>query len=122
MRSIAFFIVTALIVGPAMARTPVKIGDQVIVNKATLGCPKLSDMRRVLELSAIQQDEDAALKLAERQGCRQILAGTIGLIEKSGRPNIIVDCMRPRGEPDCFWIARLRLTVVEPVDYDPFRR
>lgn len=73
-------------------------------------------MRRVLELSAVQQDEDTS-KLVERQGWRQILARTIGLVEKSGRPSIIVDCMRPRGgEPGSFWIARLRLTVVEPVD------
>jgi hypothetical protein len=55
-------------------------------------------------------------------GCSQILQGTIGLVEKSGRPDIIVDCMRPRGEPDCLWIMRLRLTVVEAVDYDPFAK
>lgn len=101
MRNIAFLIIATLIMSPAVGRTPAKVGHQVMVNKATLGCPKLSDMRCVLELSAVQQDEEATSKFAERQGCRQILAGSIGLIEKSGRPSIIVDCMRPRASHHC---------------------
>jgi len=121
MRNMALVLAASLLACPAMARMPLELGNQVIVNKSTLGCLALTDMRRVLELYAIQRDEDAALKFARRQVCRQILTGTVGLVEKSGRP-LIVDCVRPRGEPDCLWIARLRLNVLEPVDYDPFAR
>jgi hypothetical protein len=116
--SIAVWLLLGSAFSPAMAGTPVELGNQVIVNKATLGCPKPSDMRRVIEL-LYQQDQVAAVKFAERQGCRQVLDRVIGVVAKSGRPTVI-DCLRPRGEIDCFWIARLRLTVVEPVDYDPF--
>jgi hypothetical protein len=123
MRYVILF-VAVLAAGPARATTPVGFGDRVAVNKATLACPKLSDMRRVMELAS-QQDMQAARAFAERQGCRQILERTVGVVEKSGRPKFVADCLRPQGEPDCFWIMRLRLTVIkkavwEPVDYDPF--
>jgi hypothetical protein len=126
MRSITILLAAMFVASPAMATTPVELGDRVAVNKATLACPKLSDMRRVMELTK-QQDADAAVAYAKRQGCRQFLDRTVGRVEKSGRPNIVADCMRLQGEPDCFWIMRLRLTVIkkavlEPVDYDPFAR
>jgi hypothetical protein len=122
MRNITILLAAVLAVSPAMATTPVGIGDHVTVNKATLACPKLSDMRRTIEL--YMQDEDAAIKLAKRRGCRQILEQTVGVVWKSGRPTIL-DCLRPQGERDCIWIPRLRLTVIKkavlvPVDYDPF--
>lgn len=126
MRNTTILLAAVFAASPARATTPVELGDRVAVNKATIACPKLSDMRRVMELTN-QQDMDAAVVFAKRQGCRQFLERTVGVVEKSGRPKIVADCMRPQGEPDCFWIMRLRLTVIkkavlEPVDYDPFAR
>jgi hypothetical protein len=97
MRYVILF-VAVLAAGPARATTPVGFGDRVAVNKATLACPKLSDMRRVMELAS-QQDMQAARAFAERQGCRQILERTVGVVEKSGRPKFVADCLRPQGEP-----------------------
>jgi hypothetical protein len=103
--------------GPAMAASPEQ-GNLVIVNITTLGCPALADMQRVTGI-AVHQNYDAALSYANRRGCRQMAEGLTGVVERSGRPDI-TDCVRPVGEHDCFWTARLRLSVVERVDYDPF--
>jgi hypothetical protein len=99
----------ALVVGqnltPARAETDLPfIGDTVAMTNAFFGCAKQADFDKIKSLALIEKDREAADKYGLRN-CTVLSPSTEMRVSDTSVWHGSV-CVRPKGEPDCFWTAR----------------
>lgn len=96
-----------------VAAQEIPFGSNVVVALPLSGCTDVNVMHRLSEL-LIMNDVEAAVALARREGdrCRLFEAGMKAQAERSVRRHSLV-CIRPRGEPDCFWYPSNYLRTVQ---------
>jgi hypothetical protein len=83
-------------------------GDDVKLTQVALGCPSEDTFTRMLQL---KPDADAAAKLALRENCRVLNAGTIGIVVER-RPVVSLMCMQLEGR-HCLWVSSGSLTITK---------
>ena len=77
-----------------------RIGEQVRVKRAIVGCGATGDFDKFYAL--LPKDRDAAFNFMERTNCRILKPGTEGeAADTSGWRNAV--CLREKGDPDCVW-------------------
>lgn len=110
---VAIFLASLTWLGLPVAAQEIPFGSNVVVVLPLSGCTDVNVMHRLGEL-LIMNDPDAAVALARRQGdrCRLFEAGMKAQAERSVRQHSLV-CIRPRGEPDCFWYPSNYLRIAQ---------
>jgi hypothetical protein len=86
-----------------------KPGEAATVKMNTLGCPSMDGLREV-ELAGRTENIDRAVELAIRDKCVSFEKGETVTIMRVGP---LSRCVKPLGNPACFWIRFYHLNLYD---------
>ena len=88
----------------AQAADFVMIGKQGTMQRGFIGCTDLEDLKKIATLVG-QGDTVAAARYATRKSpsCTPVPTGATGTVEHLSAWSS-ASCIRPAGEPECFWV------------------
>lgn len=95
-------VVASLSVGAETAHAQTfQTGQTVTLARGFVGCTDRDTSERILKLVA-EGDTTAAAKLAQRERCISLSGGARATIKENSVWSHFA-CLRPQGEPDCYW-------------------
>ncbi|WP_345822410.1 hypothetical protein ABC766_12930 [Methylobacterium fujisawaense] len=97
-------VAVAATVAPAGAADFVMAGKPGRLETGFIGCRDKDDLSKVKSLF-LAGDKEAAIKFVTRKipDCRPFSEGVTGIVEENSVWSNST-CLRPKGEPDCFWL------------------